>query len=215
MQRLIYLLRHGKVDTTAPRRFLGRTDLPLNVSGMGQALSLAEQLRAIPFARVVASPLKRAVQTAVLASGRPIEAIEIINELAEIDLGAWEGRTVAEIEQHFPGAYEERGRNLAQYQPLNGESFADLANRVCPALFELAGRDTGPLLIVAHAGVNRVLLSRLLHRPLQRLLEIPQDHGAVNILRRTAQGIEVGAINLVGWLPSPHSFITAAPGDSI
>ena len=215
MQGLIYLLRHGEVDTTVPRRFLGRTDLPLNSNGMSQALSLAEQLRHIPFTRIAASPLNRAVQTAVLVSGRPIEAIDIINELAEIDLGAWEGRTVAEIEQHFPGAYEERGRSLEQYRPQGGESFADLANRVCPTLFELAGRESGPLLIVAHAGVNRVVLSRLLHRPLQRLLEIPQDYGAVNILRRTAQGIEVGAINLVDRLPSPYSFITAAPGASL
>lgn len=215
MQGLIYLLRHGEVDTTVPRRFLGRTDLPLNSNGIRQALALGEQLHQIPFTRIVASPLKRAVQTAVLASGRPIEAIEIINELAEIDLGAWEGKTVTEIEQLFPGAYEVRGRNLAQYRPQGGESFTDLANRVCPAVLEPAGGNSGPLLIVAHAGVNRVVLSRLLHRPLQRLLEIPQDYGAVNILRRTAQGIEVGAINLVDRLPSPYSFITAAPGDSI
>ncbi len=215
MQRLIYLLRHGEVDTTVPRRFLGRTDLPLNASGISQALSLAEQLRDIPFARIAASPLKRALQTAVLASGQPSEAIEIVNALAEIDLGAWEGRTVAEIEQHFPGAYEERGRSLAQYRPRGGESFADLANRVCPTLFDLAGQNSGPLLIVAHAGVNRVALCRLLHRPLERLMEIPQDYGAVNILRRTAQGIEVGAINLAGRLPPPHSFITAGQGASL
>lgn len=203
MQGLIYLLRHGEIDKAVPRRFLGRTDLPLNASGMRQALALGEQLQTIPFTRVIASPLKRAVQTAVLISGRPVEAIEVIDDFAEIDLGAWEGRTVAEIEHTFPGAYEERGQDLEHYRPLGGESFGDLADRVCPALLGLAAQNGGPLLIVAHAGVNRVLLSRILHRPLQRLLEIPQDYGAVNILRTGAPGIEVVAINVRCRIPSP------------
>jgi len=214
MQRLIYLLRHGEIDKTVPRRFLGRTDLPLNASGIRQALALGKQLQTIPFTRIVTSPLKRAVQTATLISGRPVEAIEVIDAFAEIDLGAWEGRTVTEIEHSFPGAYEQRGQDLEHYRPLDGESFGDLADRVYPALSELAARSSGPLLIVAHAGVNRVLLSRLLHRPLQRLLEIPQDYGAVSILRRKTQDIELAAINLLGRLPSPHSFITAAQGET-
>lgn len=187
MQHLIYLLRHGEVDKSVPRRFLGRTDLPLNAGGIRQALALGAHLQPIPFARVIASPLKRAKQTATLASGRPIEAIEVIDALAEINLGDWEGSTVAEIEQNFPGAHKQRGRDLAHYRPPGGESFSDLAARACPVLFDLAAQNCGPLLIVAHAGVNRVLLSRLLHRPLQRLLEIPQDYGAVNILRIKAQ----------------------------
>lgn len=215
MQRLIYLLRHGEIDTSVPRRFLGRTDLPLNTRGIRQALALAEQVQGIPFTRVVASPLQRAVQTATLISGRPVEAIEVIDDFAEIDLGAWEGRTVAEIEEQFPGAYEDRGRNLEQYRPLKGESFGDLANRVCPALFDLAVRYPGPLLIVAHAGVNRVLLSRLLQRSLQRLLEIPQDYGAVNILQTGMLGIEVRAVNVLGRLPSPRTFITTTQGDAV
>lgn len=215
MHSLIYLLRHGEIDKTVPRRFLGRTDLPLNSDGIRQALALGEHLRAIPFTRVIVSPLQRAMQTATLISGRPIEAIEIIDALAEINLGAWEGRTVAEIEHSFPGAYEQRGQDLEFYRPLDGESFGDLAARVCPVVFDLAARCSGPLLIVAHAGVNRVLLSRLLQRPVQRMLEIPQDYGAINILRRKGQSIEVAAINRPGRLPPSQSFTTPAQGEAI
>lgn len=209
MQHLIYLLRHGEIDTTVPRRFLGRTDLPLNNTGIRQALNLGEQLRSIPFTRVIASPLQRAVQTAALVSGRPNVSVERIDGLTEINLGDWEGRTVAEIEQCFPGAYQERGRDLEHYRPRGGESFGDLAARVCPVLSDLATQSTGPLLIVAHAGVNRVVLSRLLHRPVQRLLEIPQGYGAVNILRAGSQGIEVAVINLLDQIPLPELLTTA------
>ncbi|WP_310598784.1 histidine phosphatase family protein [Desulfobulbus sp.] len=207
MRRLIYLLRHGEVDTSSPRRFLGRTDLPLNPDGVRQVSALGEQLHHVPFAEVVASPLRRAVQTAALVSGRPEAAIRVNDALAEIDLGQWEGRTVAEVRQGFPGLYERRGQDLEHFRPPGGESFGDLAVRVCPALFALIWRTTGPLLVVAHAGVNRVALSRLLGRPLRQALAIPQDYGAVNILRAGEQGIEVVAVNLVGPLPTPYTLI--------
>lgn len=71
------------------------------------------------------------------------------------------------------------------------------------ALFGLAAQNCGPLLIVAHAGGIRVLLSRILHRPLQRLLEIPQDYGAVTILRTGAPAVELVAINVLCRIPSP------------
>ncbi|MDR2549050.1 MAG: histidine phosphatase family protein [Desulfobulbus sp.] len=207
MRRLIYLLRHGAVDTSSPRRFLGRTDLPLNLDGVRQAQALGGQLRHVPFAEAVASPLQRAVQTAALVSGRPEAAIRMLDALAEIDLGQWEGRTVAEVRQSFPGLYERRGLDLEHVRPPGGESFGDLADRVCPALFALVWQTAGPLLVVAHAGVNRVVLSRLLGRPLRQALAIPQDYGAVNILRAGEQGIEVVAVNLLGPLPAPYRLI--------
>lgn len=213
MQRLIYLLRHGEVDTSSPRRFLGRTDLSLNDNGVRQARALAGQLQTIPFAAVVASPLQRAVHTAALVSGRPAAAVRTIDALAEIDLGLWEGCTVAEVRQSFPGAYERRGLDLEHVRPEGGESFGDLANRVCPALFGLIRQTAGPLLVVAHAGVNRVLLCRLLCRPVQQVLDLPQDYGAVNILRTGPQGVEVAAVNLIGPLPAPDVIATMNQGD--
>ena len=196
MEQLICLLRHGAIDRSPPRRFLGQTDLALNDHGIRQARGLGEQLRSIPFRHVCCSPLQRAVQTAALVSGRDPAAIEPLGALKEINLGAWEGLTVAEVCARFPGAYEQRGLDLENFRPPGGESFGDLANRCLPALFALAEKAPGPVLIVAHAGVNRVLLSRLLHRPLQRLLEIPQHYGAVNLLVRTAGELRLEACNL-------------------
>ena len=175
MQTLIYLLRHGEIDKPVPRRFLGRTDLPFNDNGIRQAMILGEHLTSIAFTHVFSSPLQRAVQTAALVSGRKADSITHLEALTEINLGAGKGLTVAEVRSRFPGAYERRGLDLENFRPTGGESFGDLAARCFPALLELAENHCGPLLIVAHAGVNRVVLSRLLHQPLQRLLEIPQD----------------------------------------
>lgn len=206
MDHLIFLLRHGAIDNPPPRRFLGRTDLPLNADGLCQARDLGRWLSAIPFRRVCASPLARAMETAALVSGRPAAAIERIDALVEIDLGAWEGLSLAEVQVRFPGAYEQRGQDLAAYRTPGGESFAQVADRACPALADLARDTPGPLLVVAHMGVNRAVLSRLLGRPLALLLDIPQAYLAVNVLYAGPQGLEVAAVNLRGEsLPIPLS----------
>ncbi len=196
MQTLIYLLRHGEIDKPVPRRFLGQTDLPLSDKGIRQAMVLGEHLASIAFTHVFSSPLQRAVQTAALVSGRTADSITPLAALMEINLGAWEGLTVAEVHSRFPGAYEQRGLDLEKFRPMQGESFGDLADRCFPALLALAEDHRGPLLIVAHAGVNRVVLSQLLHQPLQRLLEIPQDYCGVNILSHTDGHLQVDAVNL-------------------
>lgn len=192
---MIYLLRHGAIDTSSPRRFLGQSDPPLNQRGIDQACRLRAALAPITFVRVVASPLTRAMQTAMLATGCSPSDIEPVPALREINLGAWEGLTVAEVQQRFPGAYEERGRDLARYRPAEGESFADLADRALPALLEIGRSASGPILIVAHAGVNRVLLCHLLQRPLAQLLDIPQEYACINILARIGDTLQVRAIN--------------------
>ena len=206
MDHLIFLLRHGAIDNPLPRRFLGRTDLPLNADGVRQARDLGRWLGAIPFRRVCASPLARAMETAALVSNRPRAAIERIDALVEIDLGAWEGLSLAEVQTRFPGEYEQRGRDLAAYRTPGGESFSEVADRACPALADLARDTPGPLLVVAHMGVNRVVLSRLLGRPLALLLDIPQAYAAVSVLCAGPQGLEVAAVNLRGEsLPIPLS----------
>ena len=204
MDHLIFLLRHGAIDNPPPRRFLGRSDLPLNADGVRQARDLARWMGVLPFRRVCASPLSRAVETAALVSNRPVAAIERIDALVEIDLGAWEGLSLAEVQVRFPGEYEERGQDLAAYRTPGGESFAQVADRACPALADLARDMPGPLLVVAHMGVNRAVLSRLLGRPLAHLLDIPQAYAAVNVLCAGPLGLEVAAVNLRGEsLPIP------------
>jgi len=194
---MIYLIRHGEIDRPAARPFIGQTDLSLNDNGIRQAQALHEQLKNIPFSGIFTSPLQRAVQTAALVSGLPAESLHLIEEFKEINLGAWEGLTVDEVRNRFPGDYEQRGRDLEFFRPQgNGESFADLSVRCYPPLLALAKAHPGPLLVVAHAGVNRVLIARLQQKPLQQLLEIPQDYCGINILSRNSGRLKAEAVNL-------------------
>lgn len=205
MSSLIYLLRHTEIDRSAPRRFLGQSDIPLNDNGIAQATRLGRQLRHLSFRHIFSSPLGRAMQTAALVSAAPMAAISPVAALREIDLGAWEGLSVAEVQQRFPGAYEERGQDLAHFRPPGGESFADVAARALPALLKIARSTSEPVLLVAHAGVNRALLCHLLHRPLAEVLHIPQDYGAINLLEQAGEIMQVKAIDQTAAAATHHA----------
>lgn len=190
----IVLMRHGQCVQSQPRRFVGQRDLPLDETGLAQAAWVRDWLADIPFTRAACSDLCRASETARIVLGdRPL-TLEGTPLLREIRLGAWEGSTHEEVSAQFPGEYERRGQDLAGYRPLGGESFQDLLDRVWP-VFETIATQPGPSLVVAHAGVNRVILSRLLGLPLAKLFGLAQNYAGVNVIRRVPGGYAVEVVN--------------------
>lgn len=199
MTRQLLLLRHGATPPQRPRRFLGRSDVPLSEEGRAQAARWQDALADVALDAAWCSPLARCRETArIVLTGRSMEPA-ILPGLAEIDLGAWEGLTVEDVRQRFPGQHEARGRDLAGYRTPGGESFRDVAARARQALDAmLASAGPGPwrLLAVAHAGVNRALLCTLLAMPLERLFSLGQDHGCLNVLEFDGAEPALAALNL-------------------
>lgn len=96
-----YLARHGETAWTLTGQHTGRTDLPLTENGERQARALGERLRRPTFAKVLVSPLRRAMRTAELAGFG--DRAELDPDLAEWDYGQYEGRRTAEIHAERPG----------------------------------------------------------------------------------------------------------------
>ncbi|MBI5896369.1 MAG: histidine phosphatase family protein, partial [Desulfobacterales bacterium] len=90
---------------------------------------------------------------------------------------------------------ERRGRDLEGYRPPGGESFGDLRSRVVPAFERIIAQATANILIVGHAGVNRVILCHLLGMPLAHLFRLGQDYAGLNIIEPHAAECRVLAIN--------------------
>ena len=192
----IYLIRHGEITQSSPRRFVGQSDLPLTDHGRKQMRQVAEYLGGKGVSRLLCSPLSRCVESAGivgLALGlRP----ELVPDLREIGLGVWEGLTVDEVRERFPGDYEARGRDLAGFRPAGGESFTDVERRAWAA-FAAVSKSNSPQAIVAHGGVNRVLLCRILGMPLENLFRLGQDYACVNVVRTGRDGFCVEAMNFL------------------
>ncbi|MBU4565331.1 MAG: histidine phosphatase family protein [Desulfarculus sp.] len=191
---MIYLLRHGEITQSIPRRFVGRRDLPLTELGRTQAAQWGELLREMRFQAVYTSPLSRCQDTARLAA--PGREIVLEPGWTEISLGEWEGLSVDQVRERFPGEYEARGEELAGHRPQGGESFAQVADRVTPLLEALAD-GPAPVLVVAHSGVIRAGLCRLLGLPLGHLLRLELDYAGLCLVERGPQGWKLHGFNLL------------------
>jgi probable phosphoglycerate mutase len=177
---MIYLLRHGEIGSTGDRRFIGWTDVPLNENGLRQAESWRMEFAGTPFDRILCSDLDRTRTTArIIARDREI-GVQEVPDLREIHLGELEALPFSEVQERLPKTWRERGRDLFAFRPAGGESFADLQQRVLPAFENIAGEAVGNILIVAHGGVNRIILCHLLGMPPENLFRIGQDYACLN-----------------------------------
>jgi len=190
----LFLMRHGQTAPETPWRFLGQRDAALSDTGRAQAAAWRNALSGVDFAGAWCSDLARCRDTAaIVLKGRKLTATPVAG-LREISLGEWDGLPVADVKSRYPGLYEARGADIAGFRPPGGESFADLSRRTWDALEDILriartaepvvdGNNPGAnLLIVAHAGVNRAIMARLLGMPLENLFRLDQDHGCLNIL---------------------------------
>lgn len=182
--RAALLIRHGALEGEAEPRFIGATDLPMSAAGEAQIRALAARLRlrATPDA-IYCSDLVRSRRTAaLLAHGRDIP-IHVRPALREIDMGAWQGLPRREVAERQAEAYAARGRDIANFRPPGGESFADLAARVLPCWEAIvAAGEADVVAIAGHAGVNRVILCHVLGAPLANVFRIEQRPACVNVV---------------------------------
>lgn len=200
-QRDIFLLRHGDSRKDAVRRYIGQSDAPLNDTGKAQAEWWREEVSAVPFRRFFCSDLRRCRETAhIISAGRETPVLSLPG-LREISMGSWEGLPMDQVKRSFPMEYARRGSEIAEFRPPGGESFRDLKNRVVPLFEDLVRQEQGPVLIVGHAGVNRVILCHLLGMPLENLFRLGQDYGCCNLLRWGEGCCTVRAVNLPSWSP--------------
>ncbi len=153
--RLI-LLRHARTASNAGGRWQGHLDSPLDEVGLAEAGATAAVLSTlVQPSRLVSSDLQRAVATAApLAAAWGLQA-EADPRLREVNAGAWEGLTRAEIEQKWPDdlAAWRAGEDV----PIGGaERLSEAGQRVATRLAELAEETEGPLVVVSHGGAIRM-----------------------------------------------------------
>jgi probable phosphoglycerate mutase len=149
----IWLARHGETEWSRALRHTGRTNLELTENGREQARKLAPALAARDFARVITSPLSRAVQTCELAGLG--EGAERSDALLEWDYGEYEGLTTAQIRERRPGWV------LWRDGCPGGETAAEVGARVDSLVAALL-KARGDVALFAHGHVLRVLAARWL-----------------------------------------------------
>ena len=183
-RRRIYLLRHGAVEYLNPdgTRVENARDVSLTPSGREQVARIAGLLRDVALDRIVHSDLPRTRETAeiVLGDGRE-RVLEAVPEFREIHIGDIDGVPSERMKTEFAYGFEAAANPHASFP--GGEPFGEFFERVVAA-FENLLRQSGwtRMLLVAHGGTNRVILSWMARGGLDSIASFEQDEGCINVL---------------------------------
>jgi ribonuclease H / adenosylcobalamin/alpha-ribazole phosphatase len=182
------LLRHGQTPMSVQRRYAGRTDVPLTETGLAQAAAAAKRLASAAIDAIVASPLRRTVQTAEAVAAVTGLPVTTDAGFRETDFGDWDGLTFAEVRERWPS---EMTAWLAdpQVAPPGGESFADVSERVTAALARLLAARAGQrVLLVSHVTPIKTLVAAALLAPPPALFRMHLDVAALSEIDWYADG---------------------------
>ncbi len=185
----LFLIRHGQVEGFEAKRYNGQKNVALTAHGRQQLELIAERLNGVPLDAVWSSDLDRCRYGAgCLAAPRGLQVVYRAG-LREVHAGEWEGLTWEELQSRYPSEWQARLDDIVHYRIPGGESFHDTAQRVRPELMRLLAAHPGEnVALVAHGGVNRILLLDAIGAPLDRVFSLEQDYACLNVIDYFADG---------------------------
>lgn len=133
----IYLIRHGQTDWNIQGKIQGSCDIPLNETGIRQAVQLTEGMKSRPVTRIFSSTLSRAMETARAVSRSQNVEIIPMDSLMEMGFGKWEGMTRDEMLEAYPQEYRSWCLNPGDSTPPGGESQREVTDRCRAAVKEI------------------------------------------------------------------------------
>jgi broad specificity phosphatase PhoE len=162
----LYLVRHAASDESASGRCIGRTDVPLSLAGQTQAGTLGAEFARLAIDRIYSSPLRRATATGAAIAAASGVSVDILDDLVEIDFGAFEGLTFDDIAAANPELYRLWMDAPASVRFPQGESYAELSARAVCGLQEILRRNRGRTVVaISHGGPIRAMLAHALGIP--------------------------------------------------
>ncbi len=174
------LIRHGM--PVGGRRYRGHIDDPLSDDGWQQMWHAVGDQR--PWDAIVTSPLRRCADFAYALGEQCGCPVEIDEGITEISFGDWEGRHVQEILDEDPGQVERYWQDPVANTPPGGESLSDFRDRCVAAWQAVADRHRGGhVLVVAHGGLIRTLMTHVLEMPLSAVLRLEVPNAGLTRVR--------------------------------
>jgi probable phosphoglycerate mutase len=155
----VTLVRHGETSANVRGWWHGTTDLDLTRRGLQQAEAVAGALGEV--GNLVSSPRLRAQRTAAAIGVRHGRSPVTDARLEEMNFGAWEGLTTAEIQERFPDEWKAVAAGSDLPRGGSGETFGELGSRMMAATTSMAN-GAGGATAVSHGGSIKALVTRTL-----------------------------------------------------
>ncbi|MFG2991341.1 bifunctional RNase H/acid phosphatase [Streptomyces sp. NPDC048257] len=186
------LLRHGETALTPQKRFSGSggSDPELSAAGRRQAAAVAEALAARgTIQTVISSPLRRCRETAQAVADRLGLTVTVEEGLREVDFGAWEGLTFAEVQQRFPDDLQAWLDSPKAAPTGGGESFMSATRRISATRDRLLSAHAGrTALLVTHVTPVKILVRLALGAPPEALFRMELSAASLSAVAYYADG---------------------------
>jgi probable phosphoglycerate mutase len=183
----VFLCRHGETALNASGRIRGLSDPDLNTAGRQQADALALTLQPTSPQLVLASPLRRTVQTAEAIAAACGLTVEVTDDLIDRDYGPQNGHLIDEVKATWGSVDDAPG-----VEPWNS-----VLARAQSALAQATARAmSGRVVLVSHDAINSALLAFLDPTRWPEPRAVPQPTGCLNILQREGNKWTVVAAGL-------------------
>ena len=187
------LVRHGRTSINASGVLAGRTPgIGLDDLGRTQAKQLGERLAALPYSRVVTSPLQRCMETAeALVAARPGAVIVPDDRLIECGYGDWTGRSLKELAKERLWRVVQVHPSAATFPGEGGEAMRDMQARAVAAVRDwdarIAQEDGPEALWVAcsHGDVIKAVVADALGLHLDLFQRIVAEPAGVSVISYT------------------------------
>jgi alpha-ribazole phosphatase/probable phosphoglycerate mutase len=174
---IIDVIRHG--EPVGGRKYRGKIDDPLSEKGWAQMRGAVGEYA--EWQQIVSSPLLRCAAFSQELAHKNAIPLFIEPRLQEVGFGDWEGKTSAEITAADASLIFNFKRDPVAYRPANAELITAFYQRVSIAWDELTQRFCGQhILIVAHAGVIRMMLAHVLGMPPEHAYRIQVGSAAIS-----------------------------------
>jgi len=173
----------------------------LGALGLKQAERLRNRLASEKINTIYSSNLQRALVTAETIASRHRLTVITCAELHEVDFGQLEGLTIIEANQRYPELAKLRMQRSLNLKYPGGDSLIEFSKRTSKFLDRLKKHTADEtILIVAHYGVLRILICRLLDIDLRFLWQLHLDLASLSIMETNQQSVILKLLNDVSHL---------------
>ncbi|MCF6323055.1 MAG: alpha-ribazole phosphatase family protein [Gammaproteobacteria bacterium] len=173
----IDLMRHG--EPLGGSRYRGQIDDPLSDKGWQQMRDAV--VGHSPWDAIVTSPLIRCCAFAEALADAQQLPLAVEAGFKEVGFGSWEGKTRAELAETNPQQLQQFYQDPVKYRPEGAEPLAGFSARVAAAWQRMVDAQHGEhLLIVAHAGVIRVLICHVLGLPVEQMFRLQISNASIS-----------------------------------
>lgn len=180
MAKIIYLIRHGESVANAAGIYQGQGfNTPLTAVGQKQAQVLAQMTNQLPANAIYTSPLKRALETAIIVNQTAKLTLVEDERLMEINHGSWEGKKVSQFDDRELKLLKKWQRQPSKTKMIGGETIFDVNRRWKDFVFNLP---SGRFLVVTHDLIIRVAVTAAINHRLGQMWQYHLDNCSITTI---------------------------------